>query len=254
MDVLRRLLEIVDGGEVAVLATVVSVSGSAPRSPGARMLLSASGERVGTVGGGEVETAALPLAEEMLAGGPSVRGLELPVHCGGRVTLMLEKFAPTRRLLVIGAGHVGRALAAAASNAGYRVTVVSPSGKEDMSDAGVEAVAAADPAFLGEWGEPARTHVIVATGASDTPWAVAALQRPFAGVGVIGSRNKAATIRHAAAAAGVTPERIHQLRCPVGLDLGAVTPEEIAVSVVAELVRLDRTGEVPAEWRRASQG
>jgi xanthine dehydrogenase accessory factor len=70
----------------------------------------------------------------------------------------------------------------------------------------------------------------------------------------VGSRNKAAAIRHAAVATGVPPDRVHTLRCPVGLDLGAVTPEEIAVSIVAELIRLDRTGGVPEGWRRASRG
>ena len=110
--------------------------------------------------------------------------------------------------------------------------------------------------MLGNLEHPEVTQVVVATGdaEADGAWAVAALARPFAGVGVVGSRTKAAAIRHAAAAAGVPPDRVHTLRCPVGLDLGAVTPEEIAVSIVAELIRLDRTGEVPEGWRRASRG
>ncbi len=172
------------------------------------------------------------------------------------MTVMLEKFAPQRRLLVVGAGHVGRALARAASHAGYRVALTSPGGPEPLEAlADVELIAAGDPSALAEREAADRTHVVVATGDADadSAWAVAALAGPFAGVGVVGSHNKAAAIRHAAAGAGVRPERIHELRCPVGLDLGAVTPEEIAVSIVAELIRLDRTGEVPEGWRRASQ-
>ena len=116
--------------------------------------------------------------------------------------------------------------------------------------------AATEPSALEGWEYAERTHVIVATGDADadSAWAVAALARPFAGVGVVGSGNKAAAIRHAAAGAGVRPERIHTLRCPVGLDLGAVTPAEIAISIVAELIRLDRVGEVPEGWRRPSRG
>ena len=257
MDVLRRLLKAVDDGETCVLATVAGARGSVPRKDAARLLVCKSGLRVGTVGGGEVETAALAAAAEMLAGPDSSHLLEIATNCGGVVSLMLEKFAPQRRLLIVGAGHVGRAVARAASHAGYRVTLASPTASERTQDvAGVESVAAGDPACLDHWEDADRTQVVVATGdaAADADWAVAALSRPFAGIGVVGSRNKAAAIRHAAAGAGVRPERIHTLRCPVGLDLGAVTPEEIAVSIVAELIRLDRTGEVPEGWRRASRG
>ncbi|MBZ5587337.1 MAG: XdhC family protein [Acidobacteriia bacterium] len=257
MDVLRKLLQAVDSGDTCVLATVAGVRGSAPRKDAARLLVSARGLVCGTVGGGEVETGALAAASEMLAGPDNGRLLEIATNCGGVVTVMLEKFAPGRRLLVVGAGHVGRAVAVAGSHAGYRVTVASPGASErTQAIAGCESVAADDPVVLDRWENPERTQVVVATGDADadTAWAVAALARPFAGVGVVGSRNKAAAIRHTAAGAGVRPDRIHTLRCPVGLDLGAVTPEEIAVSIVAELIRLDRTGEVPEGWRRASRG
>lgn len=257
MNVLRRLIETVDGGATCVLATVVQVHGSAPRRQGARLLLSAGGTQDGTVGGGEVEAEVLEAARGMLAGGSAGHVLEIATNCGGTVTVMLEKFGPNRQLLVVGAGHVGAALAAAGARAGYQVTVASSTAAERLRDLpGIEAIAAAEPGMLASFQHPEVTQVIVATGNADadSAWAVAALARPFAGVGVVGSRSKAAAIRHAAAAAGVLPDRVHTLRCPVGLDLGAVTPEEIAVSIVAELIRLDRTGEVPEGWRRASRG
>jgi xanthine dehydrogenase accessory factor len=257
MEILRRLIESVDAGGRCILATVVAAHGSAPRGQGARMLVRADGTRDGTVGGGEVEAAVLAAAQTMLAGGPGGRVLEMPTNCGGAVTVMLERFSPARRLLVVGAGHVGVALASAGARAGFLVTVASSGGTERLAGVpGVETVTAASPAMLERWESPEATHVIVATGdaGADGAWAVAALARPFAGVGVIGSKTKAAAIRHAAASAGVPPPRVDQLRCPVGLDLGAVTPEEIAVSVIAELIRLERTGEVPEGWRRTSRG
>jgi len=255
MQSLRRLLEIVDGGGIAVLATVAAAAGSAPRREGARMVITAAGADTGTVGGGEVEAAALAAAREMLAGGPAVRRLEMPTNCGGMVTVMLERFAPPRRLLVVGAGHVGTALAAAAAAAGYLVAVASPSGGGEAVT-GVEAIRADDPSVLERRPEQVSTHVVVATGdaAVDATWAVAALARGYASVGVVGSRKKADAIRRNAAAAGIGAARIASLRCPVGLDLGAVTPAEIAVAIVAELIRLDRAGEVPEAWRRVSRG
>jgi xanthine dehydrogenase accessory factor len=257
MNVLRRLIETVDGGTSCVLATVVQVHGSAPRRQGARLLLSANGTREGTVGGGEVEAEVLATARTMLTGGPNARTLEMPTNCGGTVTVMLEKFGPHRRLLIIGAGHVGAALAIAGARVGYRVTVASPTVAERLADSpGIETVSAAEPGMLAGFEHPEVTQVVVATGnaEADSGWAVAALAGSYMGVGVVGSLTKAAAIRHAAAAAGVPPDRVHMLRCPVGLDLGAVTPEEIAVSIVAELIRLDRTGEVPEGWKRASRG
>jgi xanthine dehydrogenase accessory factor len=256
MNILRRLIETVDSGACCVLATVVKVDGSAPRREGARLLFVANDTREGTVGGGEVEAEVLTTARAMLSGGPNTRVLEMSTGCGGVVTVMLEKFGPNRRLLVIGAGHVGSALAIAGARAGYSVTVASPGGVERLAAVpGVETLSAATPEMLAGWEHPELTQVVVATGNADADgaWAAAALVRPFAGVGVLGSKNKAAAIRHAAAAAGVPPDRVHTMRCPVGLDLGAVTPEEIAVSIVAELIRLDRTGEVPEGWRRASR-
>jgi len=133
MNVLRRLIETVDGGTTCVLATVVQVHGSAPRRQGARLLLSANGTREGTVGGGEVEAEVLASARTMLTGGPNARTLEMATNCGGTVTVMLEKFGPHRRLLIIGAGHVGAALAIAGARAGYRVTVASPT----VAEAGI---------------------------------------------------------------------------------------------------------------------
>ncbi len=256
MEILRQLIESVEAGARCVLATVVVAHGSAPRGQGARLLVRADGTRHGTVGGGEVEGEVLVAAQAMFAGGPAGRVLEMSTNCGGTVTVMLERFGPQRQLLVVGAGHVGVALATAGARAGYRVTVASPGGTERLAGVpGVETAATATPALLERWENPEVTQVIVATGdaGSDATWAVAALARPFAGVGVLGSKSKATAIRHAAATAGVSPAKAHTLRCPVGLDLGAVTPEEIAVSVVAELIRLDRTGEVPEGWRRASR-
>ena len=172
------------------------------------------------------------------------------------MTVHLERFSPDRRLLVVGGGHVGSAVARVGQGAGFHVTVITPDGDPARLPAGVETRAGNLPAVLGGIEGSSRTHVVVATGdmEADVGWAVAALAGQFTSVGVVGSGGKAVAVRHQAAASGIVPERIHALRCPVGLDLGAVTPEEIAVAIVAELVLLERRGEVPEGWRRASRG
>ena len=235
-------MELHGEGEACVLATVVRVKGSAPRHEGARMLVRPGGTCEGTVGGGEVEEATRAAALEMLAAGsPAHRMLERVTECGGRVEVHLELFGDPRRLVVVGGGHVGAAVARLAAGVGWRVTVVDPEGAPRLAgEAGVAIVRSGDPGAL-EGIEAGGTQVLVATGnrEDDARWAVEALRRGFAGVGVIGSETKARVIRRAVEGAGLATEL---LRCPVGLDIGSETPEEVAVSVVAELIALDRGG------------
>jgi xanthine dehydrogenase accessory factor len=257
MNVLAALVEKVKGGETCILATVIKAEGSAPRKDSARVLIGRDGARFGTVGGGEVEAQTLAEAGGLFASPESTRLVEFPSHCGGNVTLFLEKFSPPKRLIVVGAGNVGRAVALLALRSGYSPIVVAPGAAERLADVReIEVAEATDPVWLDGWSEPANSHLIVATGNADADvsWAVAGLERGFSGVGVVGSANKAAAIRHAAAGAGLPPKKARSVRCPVGIDIGGVTPEEIAVSIIAELIRLDRTGGVPEAWRRASRG
>jgi xanthine dehydrogenase accessory factor len=257
MDAIRRLVKAVDAGETCVLATVTAVRGSAPRGPGARLLLTRDGTRTGTVGGGEVEGAALAAAREMLSHpGDPARTLEVDSGCGGNVTVFLERFGSPCRLLVVGAGHVGWAVAECAARSGFAVTLVDRPGASKSPPVPDISVHSADgPAALPDLAVTSDTQIVVATGShqSDADWALAALATPCAGVGVVGSRSKARNLREAAQLAGIGAERLSVLRCPVGLDLGGVTPAEIAVAVVAELVLLARRGVVPAEWRKPSQ-
>ena len=219
------------------------------------MLLEPDGRTTGTVGGGEIEDAVRAAARDLLGGGDATRSLELPARCGGVATVLLERFSGPDRLVVVGAGHVGRAIAEAACRAGFAVTVIDRGGADSLAGQAITRVAAADPDALASLPEPPATQVVIATGAqdADVAWAIAALRAGFAGVGVIGSRSKAAAIAAAAEREGLTA-RLPVVRCPVGLDLGAVTPAEIAVSVVAELVLMAHRGEVPPSWRRPSQG
>jgi len=257
MDALRRLVQIVEGGGTCVLATVVAGRGSVPRGPGARMIVEADGTGTGTVGGGEIEAVVLARARELLAR-PEVGTMTVDVEarCGGVVTAFLEHFGPARTLVVVGAGHVGTAVVQAAVRAGFAVTVLGRSRTGEFEGVpGIVTRDTADPAALAELPHAGQSQLIVATGShdADVAWAVAGLRAGFAGVGVVGSHAKAAAVQEGARDAGLAPERIERLRCPVGLDLGAVTPGEIALAIVAELLLLAQRGEVPKGWRKSSR-
>lgn len=257
METITRLAQLVREGGTGVLATITAVRGSAPRGPGARLLLEPDGTVTGTVGGGEVERAALAAAHEMLRPAQAAtRSIEVDSHCGGQVTLFLERFDAQPHLLVVGAGHVGCAIAEIAVRAGFAVEVLARDQDAPPNLAGVAVRSGLGPGSLESVGVPTSAQMIVATGAHevDVEWGVAALKVGFAGVGVVGSRSKAAALRQAAERAGIDEARRATLRCPVGLDIGAITPGEIALSVVSELIMLRRRGEVPATWRKQPQG
>ncbi|HLT30023.1 MAG TPA: xanthine dehydrogenase accessory protein XdhC [Myxococcaceae bacterium] len=243
-------------GRPFVSATVVSVSGSTPGKPGAKLLLLEDGSIRGTIGGGAIEQQVLEAARELLnaSGGPETRLLEthltheLAMCCGGKMTLFLERVGRTEELVLFGAGHVGKELASAAARVGFRVTVVDERAEWATPERFPEAAAirVEDPLEVakGLAGGPG-VHVIITTHdhALDQSLVEALLERPSAYLGVIGSRRKSLRFRQRLEAAGFTAEAIEKLRSPIGLDIGAVTPAEIAVSVVAEFIRLRR---VPA--------
>ena len=255
-EVTEALLALVDGGGRGALATVVRSSGSTPQQPGARLLLRPDGETVGTIGGGAIELCVL---EEMRAcvvdGRPRVveRDLvrDLGMCCGGRMEVFVEPVEGRARLVIFGAGHVGKATAAIAKTIGFSVTVVDD--REELNTAarfeGCERILLEPAEAAKELAPTERDWLLVVT--HDHRLDEEALDTygrlPHAYLGMIGSRRKIYRIlSRIQARRGLPPlERVY---APVGLDVGAVSPEEIAISVAAELVAL-RHGRVGAHLR-----
>lgn len=243
-------------GRAFVSATVVSVSGSTPGKPGAKLLVLEDGSIKGTIGGGAIEQQVIGAALELLTatGGPATRLLEthltheLAMCCGGRMTLFLERVGRAEELVLFGAGHIGQELAAAAARVGFRVTVVDERPEWASAERFPEATAirVEDPLEVAKrLSGGAGAHFIITTHdhALDQSLVETLLETPSAYIGVIGSRRKALRFRQRLEAAGFSQEAIARLRSPIGLDIGAVTPAEIAVSVVAEFIRLRRVPE-----------
>lgn len=245
-EVTRAVLALLESGRRGAMATVVRTSGSAPQTPGARMLLRNDGSIVGTIGGGAIEHEVLELMRGCIDDGrPRVvrRDLlrDLGMCCGGRMEVFVERIEGKPRLIVFGAGHVGQATAAAALKIGFRVAVV-----DDREELNTEARFEGCERVLMEPAE-AADHLSPTT----ADWLVvmthdhqldeqaldAYARLPHAYLGVIGSRRKIYRIlSRIAARSGLPP--LDRVYGPVGLDIGAVSPEEIAVSITAELIAL----------------
>lgn len=255
-EVTRELLSILTSGKRGALATVVRVSGSVPQQPGARLLLGADGTTTGTVGGGAVERAVLEaLAECRRTGRPELvtydLARDLGMCCGGRMEIFVEPVEAAQRLIVFGAGHVAKPTAQLARQVGFAVTVV-----DDREDLATEERFPGCSLILAE---PREAAARLAPRAEDWLLIVTYDHRldeealdvfarlPHRYVGLIGSRRKVFRILQRIAARAELPS-LDRVYAPVGLDIGAVTPDEIAVSIVAELVAL-RHGKAPRHMR-----
>lgn len=262
LAVTEALLELLRTGQAGALATVVQVSGSTPQVAGARLLLRADGRAVGTIGGGAIEQAVLEALQDVQRRQVARLmhwdlGRDLGMCCGGSMSLFLEPVAALARLWLCGAGHVARPTAALARSVGFELIVVDE--REEWNTAErfpgcrrelVDPVSALARAELSE-----RDWVLITTHEHrlDEDVLRTALKRPVRYVGLVGSRRKVHRLLQRVSAREGAPPDTSRLYAPVGLNLGALSPEELAVSIVAELVAL-RRGVASLEHLRAAPG
>jgi len=254
-DVLEAFVDELRAGRRAALATIVRASGSTPRRLAARMLVRGDGSSVGTIGGGAFEAMVIADASELLSQPEPVPTLKrytftehgehaLGMACGGTAEVLLEVASRGARLVIFGAGHVGLALARLAATVGFA---------PELIDDRAEFCDAARAAALGPvW--PCDTEYLSGVPAIDPHCYVAVVTRchrtdrlalkrvvghPLRYLGLIGSRRKKAVIFEALVKEdGVSAAELERVRCPIGLPIGGETPEEIAVSIVAELLQV----------------
>jgi len=254
-----RLLKLIDteieAGEYGVLCTVIEESGSTPRSRGASMWVRPDGSISGTIGGGLVEYEATMGALELLKTGESCRTWQKNLTekdgmaCGGALSVYMEVLGREDEIVIFGAGHVGKAVARIGAFAGFGVTVWDE--REEFANQENIPWARTIACPLENIYENGiklhdRSYVIIVTrGHSLDAEAVAVTdKKPGAYYGMIGSRSKIATVRKMLIERGVTEEHLNRLHQPIGLPIKAETPEEIAVSILAEIIAVKRGGDI----------
>jgi xanthine dehydrogenase accessory factor len=261
-EVLEAALRAETLGERAALVTVVATEGSTPQKAGARMLVHADGRIVGTIGGGCLEAEMTWRAREAIEGRrPKLVSYDLTpdqagedgLVCGGRMQVFIEPIEGTPVLCLFGAGHVAQPLARMAKACGFRVEVADDRVKfanpERFPEADLIVVedfaAAAEKMTLG----PGSYAVVVTRGHKGDGEALrAVLGRGLRFVGLLGSRPKVVHIFAALEEQGVEPGELARVHAPLGIEIGAQTPEEIAVSILAEMIAV-RRGVDPARSR-----
>ena len=249
-EVFEAVAEALATGEQAALVTIIKTQGSTPQRVGAKMLVYADGRTVGTIGGGCYENDAFWKARESLERRePLVASYELTddfaeesgLVCGGQMEVYIEPLEPAPPLYIIGAGHVAYHLAAIATNVGFRIHVVDD--REKFANAerflGAEAIVVDSiPEWLHHADLPPYAYAVIVTRGHrhdlDALRALAA--RDLRYLGLIGSRAKVSRIFEALTDESMPAECLRRVHAPIGLDIGAVTPQEIAVSILAELI------------------
>lgn len=247
--VLQAALDAACAGGRAVVATVVRRKGSTPSSPGQKLALLGPDEAVGTVGGGAIEQQVLTaLAARWQAGAsePTTEqyhlGPSLGMCCGGSVEIMFETFQAAHSVFVVGAGHIGSALVPLLGSLGFRVVLCDA--RETLeargSELGAHAVFADfdAPEVLGALGALDRAAALVMTHdhALDQTVIEWALRQGFSFVGGVGSRAKAARTRSRLEAKNLSAADIGRVEMPLGVDIQARSPAEIAVSIAGRLI------------------
>ena len=243
-----------------VLATVTDTRGFTPRKPGAHLLVAEDGTCVGTVGGGAIEQQVREQAAALLASGGSVLlkhhlTQELGMCCGGEMSVFLEVVEAAPRLLIYGAGHIARPLALMAAECGFEVVVVDARGDwatpTRFPRAAIVVAAPEDHVRTLECTPDDFAVVVTHDHALDQQLVQHLLRRPLRFLGMIGSVPKQRKFALRLRARGFTDSDIARLHCPLGMAIGAQTPEEIAVSALGELIAARRGVRVADGWTPA---
>lgn len=234
-DVIQALAQAIDNKHPAVLTTIVDIKGASPAKVGAQLVMLLDGRTVGTVGGGKLESEIIKIAGQALeTKAPGLHHLALREEgpdsigtlCGGEVTVFVQAYFPSPRLVIVGGGHIGRPLKVMGESAGFEVIVVDVTAGEDQVPE-LEQVALTEDSYV----------VLMTTDhISDEAALRIAMKTPAPYIGMIGSLAKCRTILDHLKADGLTENELERVYAPIGLDLGGTSPQEIAVAILAEII------------------
>ena len=249
-EVFAALSDALGRGEEVALVTIVASTGSTPQRVGAKMLVYSDGRTVGTIGGGCYENDAFWKAREAIKDRKPLTvkfelnddfAQETGLVCGGQMEVFIEPLEPSPEVYVFGAGHVGYFVGKMAHEVGFKVHVVDDREKfanTDRFGEGIDVVVDHIPTWLGAHQLPPTAYAVIVTRGHthdlDTLRALTAA--PLRYLGLIGSKAKVKRIYDQLIEEGLSPDALRGIHAPIGLDIGAITPQEIAVSILAELI------------------
>lgn len=255
-DIYQEIVKIREAGGEAALVTVIRASGSTPREEGSKMLVRSDGSIVGSIGGGGLEAQVIDKAVKVIKQGKpqhlhmtltAQESEEAGMICGGDLEIFIEPILTPPKLYIFGAGHISLPLTKMSKLLGFNITVI-----DDRPDfAKAERFPEAERVLAGDFSESfgklkmdKSSYIVIITHGHQhdelvLEWAVGT---PAKYIGMIGSKTKVKTIYSHLLAKGISQEKLDSVHSPIGLEIESETPEEIAVSILAEIVKVRRSG------------
>jgi xanthine dehydrogenase accessory factor len=254
-DIYQEIVRVKAEGGEAALVTIVSASGSTPREEGAKMLVRPDGSIFGTIGGGSLEVQVIKEAIGVIKEGKPKRhhftltakgAGELGMICGGDTEVFIEPILTQPALYIFGGGHIALALAGMGKLCGFDITVIDDRPEFAQAERFPEAEVILAEKFSESFSRikiDRLSYIVIVTHGHKhdevvLEWAVGT---PARYIGMIGSKTKVKTVFSHLLSRGITQEQLDSVHSPIGLEIGAQTPEEIAVSILAEIIKVRRS-------------
>lgn len=254
-DIYQEIVRIRAGGGEAALVTIVSATGSTPRGEGTKMLVRADGGLVGSIGGGSLEAQLCKKAMEVIKEGKPQRlhisltaeeGEEPGMICGGDVEVFIEPILSAPTLYIFGGGHISLAIAKIGKLIGFKIAVIDDRAEFANPQRFPEAELILAKDFNKAFSElqiGKSSYLVIVTREHQydelvLEWALGT-QAKY--IGMLGSKTKNETIFSHLRAKGIAQEQLDKVNAPIGLEIYAQTPEEIAVSILAEIIKVRRS-------------
>lgn len=254
-DIYEEIVRIRAQGEEAALVTIVSAIGSAPRGEGAKMLVRANGSMVGSIGGGSLEAQLRDQATEVIRKGKPQRlhlsltakeGEESGMICGGDIEVFIEPILPLPTLYIFGGGHISLPVAKISKLLGFRIVVIDDRAEFANPQRFPEAELTLAEDFNKAFSKlqiNKSSYIVIVTREHQydklvLEWALGTQARY---IGLLGSKNRNKAVFSHLLAKGIPQEQLNKVCAPIGLEIHAQTPEEIAVSILAEIIKVRRS-------------
>jgi xanthine dehydrogenase accessory factor len=258
-EILKEALGRIDRGETIALVTVVETKGSTPREIGAKMLVNKNGLVAGTIGGGITEAKVIKEVKQALKEGKGKlltyrltkeqAALDEGAICGGEMKVFIDILQPKEEVLIFGAGHIAVCVSKLAKTVGFKVTIIDDRkefANQDRFPEADEIIAEDTEKALTHLNITPSTYIIVLTRGhlKDGEVLGSVIKSSAAYIGMIGSQKKNATVFQRLIKKGIDQEELDKVHTPIGIDINAQTPEEIAVSIMAEIIQVRRKKEI----------
>lgn len=251
--IFQKINELLEEEENFAVATIIRSEGSAPRSVGTKMLILKSGKTYGTIGGDRAEEVVRDEALKSLEDGEP-RTIEIKLEeeekggvgmmCGGEIEVSIEVPQPTPKLFLIGGGQIAVEVVKLAQEVGFEVSVLDPFAEDTDFPDSAEIISKSVEEGMSEIEITPQSYIVIVTRHEyDEPALIESLKTDAAYIGLMASENRVTSQFESLEERGVDHDSLSQVHAPIGLDIGAETPEEIAVSIIAEIIMERRSSE-----------